>query len=84
MKFYGGLAIGGILALTQLLAIFGIAVPLNVTVWMLGGFGSMFLTVVVGVLQFLASEAIYGKKDDALIKASVPTMLGGLKKEEMF
>lgn len=44
VKFYGGLAVGGILAVTQLLAIFGIAVPLNATVWMyLGGFGGLLI-----------------------------------------
>ena len=60
IRLYGGLAIGGLLATTQLLALLGIAVPLNTMVWFLvGGLGGMILELVVGVFRFLAYEQGY-------------------------
>jgi hypothetical protein len=60
MRLFGGLAIGGLLAVTQLLATLGIAVGLNGTVWMLvGGLGGMILSLAVGIVRFLGYEQGY-------------------------
>ena len=60
MRLFGGLAIGGLLAVTQLLATLGIAVGLNGTVWMLvGGLGGMLLSLAVGIVRFLGYEQGY-------------------------
>uniref|UniRef100_A0A7S3I0P1 Uncharacterized protein n=2 Tax=Choreotrichia TaxID=141411 RepID=A0A7S3I0P1_9SPIT len=59
IRLYGGLALGCLLATTQLLAIFGIVTSqLNGLIWMLvGGLGGMILHLAVGVMRFLGMEA---------------------------
>ena len=58
IRLYGGVALGGTLFVTSLLATFGIAVPLNGLIWMLGGgLGGMILSAIVEVMRFLGVEA---------------------------
>ena len=76
MRLFGGLAIGGLLAVTQLLATLGIAVGLNGTVWMLvGGLGGMILSLAIGVVRFLGYEQGYANATDSTV-AKNPYGLG--------
>jgi len=62
IRGFGVLAIWGLAALTQLLAIFGIASSANFFVWMfIVGGGSLLLGLSVGALRFLAYEQGYAK-----------------------
>ena len=81
MRLFGGLAIGGLLAVTQLLATLGIAVGLNGTVWMLvGGLGGMILSLAVGIVRFLGYEQGYSNltETDATKVAAFINTKGGL------
>ena len=72
IRLYGGLALGGTLFVTQLLATFGIAVPLNGLIWMLGGgLGGMILAATITIMRFLGVEAGVAayKKADTSSKA---------------
>lgn len=65
IRLWGGLGITGLLAVTQLLATFDIAVGLNGTMWMLvGGLGGMALMAVVDVMRFIGWEAGYSAMND--------------------
>ena len=57
IRIWGGVALGGTLAVTQLLATLGIMVNLNAAIWMLAGLIGLGLGVAVGVMRFLGAEA---------------------------
>ena len=76
LRNYGGLVLFGTLAVTQLLAMFGIAVPLNGTLWMLGGgLGGMILAGTIGVMRFLGYEAGFKEYKDGTANLSKGTTL---------
>ena len=57
---YGGLVLSGILTLTQLLSMFGIAVDINVMAWHLSTMLFMpLLALTIGSLRFWAYEKFY-------------------------
>merc|ERR1719232_37907 len=57
IRIWGGVALGGTLAVTQLLATLGIMVNLNALIWMFAGLIGLGLGVTVGVFRFLGMEA---------------------------
>jgi len=86
IRLYGGVALGATLFVTSLLATFGIAVPLNGLIWMLGGgLGGMILSAIVGVMRFLGVEAgvsAYKKADADSAKAGV--MWGAIRMDQTY
>ena len=75
IRLYGGVALGGTLFVTSLLATFGIAVPLNGLIWMLGGgLGGMILSAIVAVMRFLGVEAAVS----AVKKADTDSPMAGV------
>ena len=86
IRLYGGVALGGTLFVTSLLATFGIAVPLNGLIWMLGGgLGGMILSAIVAVMRFLGVEAAvstYKKQDSDLSAAS--TMWAAIRADQTY
>ena len=63
---YGSLAIWGFLALTQLLSIFWVAVTFNTMVWHYSELAAMLVSVVSGILYFLAYEEQYAVAADTM------------------
>ena len=78
---FGNMAVGGILALTSLMAAAGIAVGVNGLAWMYLGIGEMFISAVVGMLFFLGYDGAYGHSDgtDVAKKAAGASMMGVIK-----
>jgi len=72
VRLYGGLSVGSVLAVTSLMAMFGISNSLNMMAWRFFGLGSMLLGLTVWVIRFLGYEAAYGhsKSADATKMAS--------------
>jgi len=86
IRLYGGVALGGTLFVTSLLATFGIAVPLNGLIWMLGGgLGGMILTAIVEVMRFLGVEAAVStyKKADSDFSAAT-TMWAAIRADQTY
>jgi len=63
LRLYSGLAIGGVLMVTSLMAAFGISPALNAMLWMWMGLVGMIIGLVVGVLRFLGYDAAYSHYD---------------------
>merc|ERR1711971_1063053 len=57
IRLWGGIALGGTLFVTQLLATFGIAVNLNAMIWGLAGLIGLGINVTIGLFRFLGLEA---------------------------
>lgn len=57
---YGGLTLWSVAAITQILSFAGIAVDINIMVWLYGVMmGGMWLSGLVGLLQFIAYDSAY-------------------------
>jgi len=59
IRNYGGLSVGGVLAVTSLLATFGIANSVNVMAWEFLGLGSALLGLAIFAIRFLGYDAAY-------------------------
>ena len=59
LRNFSSLGIGSVLALTSLLATFGIANSVNMMAWEYLGLGSMLLSVAIGVIRFMGYDAAY-------------------------
>lgn len=60
VRLYGGLAIGGLLTVTSLMAVLGISPLLNGMAWMYGSLAMMVVGMIVGVTRFMAYDNAYG------------------------
>ena len=60
IRLYGGVAIGGLLTVTSLMAVLGISPLLNGMAWMYGSLAMMVVSMIVGVTRFMAYENAYG------------------------
>ena len=62
---YFGLGVTGILTITQLLSMFGVAAEINLMAWMYLGFADMIVGIVLGLIYMYAYDAYYTVSVDA-------------------
>lgn len=71
LRNYGGLAIGGVLSITSLMAAFGIAVPINGQAWMWLGLAGWVLDIVIAVIRFIGYDAGYSASEKKATAAEI-------------
>jgi len=78
MRNFTGLAVGGVLAVTSLMAAFGVAVGINGQAWMWLGLVGWVMDMVVGVVRFLGYDSYYTNSESktALVAAAGIAMQG--------
>ena len=85
LRNFGSLGVGSVLALTSLLATFGIANSVNMMAWEYLGLGSMLLSVAIGVIRFMGYDAAYGhsQSSDATKKANGSTTMNAILEDSL-
>jgi len=85
LRNYSGLGVGGVLALTSLLATFGIANSVNMMAWEFLGLGSALVSLAIFVVRFLGYDAAYGhaKGTDVAKQASGKAVMGYIKEDSL-
>lgn len=78
LRNYGGLAIGGVLSITSLMAAFGIAVPINGQAWMWLGLAGWVLDIVIAVIRFIGYDAGYSASEKKATAAEITEAAQGV------
>ena len=85
IQAYGGLAVWGVLFITQLISTFGIMGEINMMAWELGGFAYTLTEAIFSILMFLAmmkASSVNGGSSSSATAAG--TILLELQKEWLF
>lgn len=86
IRNFSYLGIGGVLALTSLMAAFGIATGINALAWMYLGGAGVLIELVIGVIRYLGFESYYSesKSTDATIAKAGVTAMGIIKGDALY